>query len=53
MVYVIISPNYAVNTCQHSGMSYNKKGKVPGTGVRNFSPGIVPQKSGIYTLENR
>ncbi|WP_048162827.1 MULTISPECIES: hypothetical protein [unclassified Methanosarcina] len=53
MVYGIISPNYAVNTCQHADMSYNKKGKVPGTGERNSFTGIVLQKSGIYILKDR
>ena len=29
MVYVMISPNYDVNTCQCTDMQYIKKGKVP------------------------
>jgi hypothetical protein len=53
MVYVRISPNYAVNTCPHADMYYNKKGKVPGTGERNFFIGIVLQESGIYTLKGK
>jgi len=36
MVYVIISPNYAVNTCQHAGMSYNKKRKSSGNRRKKF-----------------
>jgi len=47
MVYVMISPNYAVNTCRHAGMRYNKKGKVPATGERNSFTGIVLQRSEI------
>jgi hypothetical protein len=36
MVYVMISPNYDVNTCQRADMTYIKKGKVPETGERKF-----------------
>jgi len=32
-------------------VEYNKKGKVPVTGVRNSFTGIVLQKSGIYTYK--
>lgn len=30
MVYVMISPNYAVNTCQHADVRYTKKRKSSG-----------------------
>ncbi|AAM03903.1 predicted protein [Methanosarcina acetivorans C2A] len=36
MVYVMISPNYAVSTCPHAGMRYNKKRKSFGNRRKKF-----------------
>ncbi len=44
MVYVMISPNYDVNTCQRADMQYIKKGKVPENRRKKF---ISP----VHTVE--